>query len=175
VVTLRAGESALFNNIAPGMEVLADGPVTLSVEAPGGAASVVPMGYSGAKFVIPGIGGTRQLALAAVEEEDTHASITSRGDTQSVDPIFGSIAESPLDLASSARLDADYDVLARLASSETSLATPVYPATDEDLYGLAFGKTSAGFGVDGSGMTAVCSSGEKKDVDGRREGMTTVG
>lgn len=174
-VLLKEGESALFNNVAPGMKIFADAPLSLAVNALAGQAGVVPMGYAGMRFVIPGIGKEREVALSVTGEEPTHAVLSAGGENATaLDPIEGSIVKSPVTLSESTRLDASDDVLVQLASGDAYIASPLYPATREPLYGVARGKVAVGFGTDASNMTAMCSSGARKDIDGRRTGMTTT-
>ena len=172
-VTLMKGESALFDALVPDTQVLADGPVALTLQAGGGNATLVPMGYAGTNFIAPGIGGERTIALSA-QNDDTHAELRTNGKTISIDPVMGSIVSSPVELTASTRVDATDDILALLSSDDVSAPTPLYPSTNETLYGFLSGKTSVGFGTDGSTMTAVCSTGAREDVDGRREGATTL-
>ena len=172
-VTLMKGESALFDALVPDTQVLADGPLALSLQAVGNNATLVPSGYAGTNFIAPGMGGERTIAMSA-QNDDTHAELRSGGNIVPIDPVLGSIVSSPIELTSSTRIDATDDILALLSSDDMSVPAPLYPSTDETLYGFLAGKTSVGFGTDGSAMTAVCSTGAREDVDGRREGATVV-
>ena len=173
VITLKKGESALFRNVAPGQTILADGPVALSLGASTPNVAIVPYGFAGINFIAPAISGERSLALAAIDDDVTHVELRKTEGTTSLDPMYGTIVSDALTLDKSVRIDANNDVIALLSASDTATPAPLYPATNETLYGFAIGKTIIGFGADSSNMTAECSSGGRESVDGRREGMST--
>lgn len=182
-VSLKRGESALFDNLTPGTMVFADGPVTLSLETVGGDALLVPFGYAGTHFVAPALPGGHTLSLIAMTDDVSHAEVrSSANDSQSLDPLFGTVLSTPVELTNSHRIDATTGILSIIGpdtlSSEASVlahapSAALYPATDETLYGFAVGKVTAGYGEDASTLSLSCSGGGREEVDGRREGMST--
>ncbi len=173
-VTLEQGESALFSGIQPSTIVHADGPITASVIAVSPVAVYVPLGYAGEHFVLPGIGGERELAIAALDSEAVHGAIGVGGTVESIDPIFGSIVRRPITLSDSVLVDLDRDAVLTLVGGEGGAPTPIPSATTESLFGLALGKITVGVRNDGTDITALCASGARKSIDGRRAGASFV-
>lgn len=174
-VLLKKGESALFDSVASGMEVRADGPVTLSLSSVGDEGVVVPAGFAGRAFIIPGMSGSAELSLATLFRQSARGVLRDGEETLSLDPLLGTILGQPLTLDSSLRFDAEQPVFATLAREDLPLSRPLYPATSRPLLGFVLGRTVAGFGEDGSALTALCgASGARQEVDGRRFGAATV-
>jgi len=171
-VVLKYGESALFDGMKPGTVVSADGPITASIEAPGANATFVPTGYLGDDFVIPGIGGERELALGTTGGEVTHAELDLPDGPAILDPVEGSIVMRGVTLSDSISLTGTQGMIAVLGTNAQSLSASLYPATMEDLYGFQVGKSVIGIGDDATALTIACGNEARQNIDGRRAGSS---
>ncbi len=171
-VVLKKGESALFDGMKPGSVISADGPIAASVEAPGANAIYVPTGYAGDEFIIPGIGGERELSLGVTAPNVTHAGLGFTNGPEILDPVRGSIVGRPIALDESVTLTGSGDIIPVLGSNSQSFPTPIYPATTEELFGFQVGRSVVGVAWDATAFTVACGNGARQEVDGRRKGMT---
>lgn len=170
---LSRGEGVLFSDVAPGTFILADGPASYSVISGDESASVVPMGFSGQEFILPPIARPHEIAMTTTGEE-VHVAIGLPEDALGLSLSPGSIISTPISPDSAKQISADDPMLAELRAGDGVRALPLYPETKETLYGFAVGKSTVSFARDVGKMTAICGSGARKSVDGRRAGSFTT-
>lgn len=174
--TLRSGEEMVIVDAKSGDVILADGPIVVSAIAPMGGAAIIPFAFSGSEFIAASMGDATEFVLAASAKNIPGLIHYPDAEAIRFDAVSGSLARAPFEGEESTRLSFDGNTLLLLDRSvdpvhATDLLTPLYPATEDSLYGFAAGEFPiVGVGEDASRWTALCSSGARKSVDGRRAG-----
>ena len=177
--TIDRGEIYTFERVRSGEIIAATGPIVAAVSGGDATHTVVPLSFSGTRFVVPETGKPRVVFLSAVE---TPVTLMLLGDTSSVasetaetiDLLPGTPSQSVLLPAGPVTLAGDAPFVVALMHEGVAYAVPLSPLEIGSSVGLMRDRLLLSSTQDGSEYRVTCASGPAEEKDGRRGGETFI-